>query len=202
MSEQKNISMYQKQKASNPLIEDMIPEYLDGDMKQSALDFAMWLRENKIKPAWTLTNQWKAICIGKNLCRIGLSPWNPPGKNKKWVVTVYIEHIKSYEETIITEALQCFVWDNVYYCVNKPPESPPPEEFRQHAFVLPCNLWNCAPGKDITLCGKELTNICRNGNRQHLWFHDPDEASLNCIKRLLELEKQARIDKNNVNKQK
>jgi hypothetical protein len=34
--------------------------------------------------------------------------------------------------------------------------------------------------------------ICRNGNRQHFWFHDPDEKTLNAIKTLLELEKEAR----------
>lgn len=193
MPEEKTVSLYQQQKATKPLIEDVIPEYLDDDMKKSALDFIAYLRANKMKPAWTLTNQWKAVYKGRNICRITLSPWNQH-KKYKWVVTAYLEHIKDYEAIIINEELQNFVWDNVFYCVQKPKESFPAEELRNYALRWPCNIWGCAPGKNITICGKELTNICRNSNRQYFWFHDPDEATINCIIRLLELEQKARVE--------
>ena len=193
MPEEKKLSLYQQQKAIKPLIEDIIPEYLDGDMRDLALDFVAHMRSNKMKPAWILTNQWKAIYKGKNLCRISLSTWwNPPKKDTKWVVTAYLMHLNDYEETVIRENLQHFLWDNVFYCVHKPTESLPPVEARNHALTLPCNIWNCAPGKSITVCGKEMTNICRNGNRQYFWFRNPDKAAIDAIKRLLELEQQAR----------
>jgi len=192
MPEEKPVSLYQQQKAIKPLIEDIIPEYLDGEMKKVALDFAAYLRANKMKPAWVLTNQWKAVYKGRNICRISLSPWNPPGKSRKWVVTAYLEHIKDYEEKITDEGLQNLVWDNVFYCVHKPKDSPPPEESRQYALDPSCDFCGRDFGKNTTICGKELTYICRNGNRQYFWFHDPDGAALSAIKRLLELEKQAR----------
>jgi hypothetical protein len=189
------LSLYQEQKKTKPKIEDVIPEYLDGDVKNLALDFVACLRAYKMNPAWTLTNQWKAVCKGKNLFRICLDPWNPQGKNRKWVVVAYLQNLDDYAGTVITEGLQQFLYDSVYYCVNKPSGSPPGEEFRQYAFLPPCNGWNCAPGKDITVCGKELTNICRNSNRQYFWFHDPDNAVLSAIKRFLELERFARVGK-------
>ena len=187
------MSLYQDQKASKPLIEDVMAEYLKSEMKKNALGFVAHMRANKMKPVWTLTNQWKTLYKGKNLCRITLTTWwNPPKEDTRWVVTAYLMHLIDYEETVIREKLQKYLWDNVYYCVNKPAKSLPPEKSRNYALTLPCNTWNCAPGKDITVCGKELTNICRNGNRQYFWFRNPDKGSIDAIKRLLELEKIAR----------
>jgi len=175
------------------LVEDLFPEHLDDGMIKPALDFVAHIRASKMKPVWTLTNQWKAVYKGRNICRISLSPWSE-FKKYKWVVTAYLEHIKEYEEDVISEDLQNFLWDNVFYCVQKPKDLPPAEEFRNYALKYPCNLWGCAPGKTVTVCGKELTNICCNGNRQHFWFHDPDNATLEAIKRLLELEQKARAN--------
>jgi len=188
-------SLYQQQKAIKPPVEDIIPEYLDGEMKDLALDFAAHMRVNKMKPAWVLTNQWKAVYKGRNICRITLHQGLLP-KKFEWIVTAYLEHLNEYEEIVINENLQRYLWDNVYYCVQKPKESFPAEELRNYALSWPCNIWGCAPGKNIMVCGKELTNICRNGNRQYFWFHDPDEATVNGIKRLLELERNARIKAN------
>jgi len=138
MSEQKPASLYQQQKAIKPLIEDVIPEYLDGNMKTLAPDFTAHMRANKMRPSWTLTNQWKTVCKSKNLCRISLSTWwNPPKADTRWVVTAYLMHLKNYEETIIHENLQRFLLDNVFYCVHKPAESLPQAESRNHALTLP-----------------------------------------------------------------
>ena len=190
MSEQVKVSLYQQQKAVKPLVEDIIPEILDGDMKKNALDFVTHIRENKIKPAWVLTNQWKANYKGRCICKIILKQdcWT---SNDSWIVAAWLENINEYEDIIINENLQDLVWDNVYYCVHKPAGSPSGAKI-QHALKYPCNLWNCAPGKNIMLCGKELTNICRNSNRQYFWFHDPSQSDLDGIKRLLELEQKAR----------
>jgi len=193
---EKLVSLYQQQKAAKPLIEGVIPDHLDGEMKVIALDFIAHMRANKMNPAWTLTNQWKVLCKGKNLCRISLDKWWSPHKeDTRWVVTAYLQNLESYAETEVNEGLQNLLWGNVFYCVHKPEESFPPQELRNHAFILPCNLWNCAPGKSKTVCGKELTNICRNGNRQYFWFRNPNAEVIEGIKRLLELERKARYGK-------
>jgi len=102
------MSLYQEQKMYKPKIEDIIPEYLDVEMGTLALDFIAGLRTSKINPAWTLTNQWKAVCKGKNIVRIGLGSWNPSDGNKKWVVVTYLQHLNSYANTIMTEG------DNIF----------------------------------------------------------------------------------------
>lgn len=191
-SDQNKKSLYQKQKEIKPLIENVILEYLDGEMKESALLLVSWLRINKMKPRWVLTNQWIVSFKGKNICRITLHQGLAPQKFK-WIITAYLEHLEEYEETVIGESLQNYLWDNVYYCVQKPKESFPTEELRNYALTYPCNIWGCAPGKNIIVCEKELTNICCNSNRQYFWCHDPDEATINAIKRLLELEQKARL---------
>jgi len=194
MAEKKRISLYQEQKVAKPLIEDFIPGWFDNDMKNLALDFTAHLRTKKMKPTWYLTNQWKALCKGKIICRISLNTWwSPPREDTKWVVTAYLRHLKSYEEAIISENLQHLLWENVFFCVYKPADSLPPEELRNYAGQIPCNNHgNCNPGKNITVCDKELTNICCNINRQFFWFRNPDQAAIEGIKRLLELEQQAR----------
>jgi len=195
MPEEKNVSLYQQQKLTKPLAEDIVPEYLVGGMAESAIQFAAWLRANKMKPAWVLTNQWRAVYKGRGICRITLTQPQIKDPQWQWIVTAYLERLNDYEEIVVSENLQRFLWDNVYYCVQKPKDSPPAEEFRHYALKWPCNIWGCAPGKNITVCGKELTNICRNGNRQFFWCHDPDDETITALKRLLELEKKARENK-------
>ena len=199
MSEQKPCSL-DEQKKSRPKIEDIIPKYLAGDEKKSALDFIAYLRENKMSPGWAgFTNAWKAVNKGRTICYIKLGAGSGASnvKDNKWVVAPFLENLNKYEDKIIGENLQNLLWENVFYCVQKPKDSIPPEELRRYALSYPCDIWGCAPGKDISICGKELTNICRNGNRQHFWFHDPDEVTLGFIKKLLEFEKAARSVKNN-----
>ena len=170
-------------------------------MAELALDFAAHLRANKMKPSWVLANQWRAVYKGRQICRVTMYQKHMLNdakyqastcKKSKWIITAYLENIEKYEETVIDEDLQHYLWDNIYYCVQKPPESLPPVEYRNYALNYPCNIWGCAPGKNIVVCGKELTNVCRNGNRQYFWCHDPDKATVTAIKRLLELEKKAR----------
>ena len=177
MPEQDKESSYQQQKKSKPLIEDVIPGHLNGGELKNALDFILYLRDNKVKPVWTLYNSWKAICNGDVLYYIRICdadhyrrsrPDNPPA----WVITPYLNHLDKYEDAVTEEGLQHILWDNVgYYCSS-------------------CR--QCAPGKDVTVIGREIKSVCRNVPL--IWAFDPDEATINGIKRLLKLEKEARDD--------
>ena len=183
-------SLLEYQKKNKAKIEDFISEYLDGDMKKLALDFVAHMRENKMTLRWAgFTNAWKAVCKGRCICYINLS-WG----DVKWLVTPYLENINDYEGSIISESLQDFVLDNVIYCCHadkyeRPEGSPPVKHF---GLNYPCNLWNCAPGADIIVCGKEIKNKCRNGNRRFYWFKNPGAEEIEAVKKLLDFEKKAR----------
>jgi len=203
MAEQK-ISLYQDQKKAKPLIEDMIPNWFDGEMKNHATDFVTRLRVKKLNPTWFLANQWKIASKGKMLCRISLNTfWCPKKEDTKWVVTTYLQNLKEYEDVIINEDLQHLLWNNVLYCAYKPLDSLPAEEARSYPGQAPCNNHgNCNPGKNITVCNKELTNICCNDNRQFFWIRNPDQSALDGIIKLLELEKAARNNNARISKEK
>ncbi|MCL2433424.1 MAG: hypothetical protein FWD16_02770 [Clostridia bacterium] len=147
-------------------------------MQKTALGFVEYLRANKINPVLTNHNAWKAVCKGKALLYIRICdadhyrrrcPDNPPS----WVITLYFDNLKKYEDMVISEGLQSIIWDNVgYYCKS-------------------CR--GCAPGGDITVLGKEINGVCIKVPLT--WAFDPDQATINGIKRLLELEQKARQEK-------
>ena len=157
------------------MIENVIPEILDGERKKTALDFVAYMRGNKLKPVWTLTNTWKAMYKGKNLYHILLrnDEWKETeqrwGKNA-WLVKLYIFHTDKYYDQIMSEELQNFIWDNIKYCTN-------------------CG-GKCTPGHDAVILGKQIKGQCNV--YPLVWAFDPNEAAIESIKRLLELEMQAR----------
>lgn len=141
-------------------------------IQKSALDFIAHMRENKVNPAWaSFTNALKAISKGKPICYIRLNG-NSDCDEHSWVITPYLLNIDKYENIIINEGIQNYIWDNVHHC-------------------MVCRV-PCIP-TDRMILGKEIKDTC--GGRQPFWFHDPNEATISCIKRILELEKMAR--KNN-----
>ena len=161
-------SMFQQQKAIKPLIEDIIPKYLLGDMRHNALDLATWLRASKLTPAWTLTNWWNVNCKGKPICKIHLGEdvWT---NSKSWFVHLRLSYMHEYEDSIANANLQSIIWDNIKYCTS-------------------CG--GCAPGRDVTLYGKECKGLCF---APHLTICEPDAAEIEAIKKLIELEKKARL---------
>ena len=184
MVEKSRLILSKEQKNTKPLIEDVIQDVLCGEMKNNALGFIAYLRANKIKPVWAVTNGWRGTYKGKVLYYIRLyNGWKEEEHMKdkygkhSWVVTLYIEHnMYKYEDDIMKEGLQNFIWNNVHDCM---------------LCRVPCHGKN-PPHKDMTVLGKEIKRLCRG--RPLTWVFDPDEAALNCIKRLLELEQKARND--------
>ena len=166
------------EKAAKLKIEEVIPEYLNGDMQKLALDLVAYLRANKMNPTQTAHNSWKVNYKGSCLCYVRICdaehyyrkfPDNPPS----WVITLYLNYINEYENVIINEKLQDIILNNVgYLCTS-------------------CR--HCAPGRDVTVLGKEIKGVC--AGVPLTWVFDPDETTLNGIKKLLELEQVARTKK-------
>ena len=88
MSEKNENSLYKEQKANKPKVEDIIPNWLDGDMKNNALDFVTWLRVNKMSPTWASANSWKVSYKSKGVCYIKLL-CNDRNINNKYFLGYY-----------------------------------------------------------------------------------------------------------------
>jgi len=180
------------QKIAKPNIEDVLPHYLSGNVLKNALDFIAYLRENKMKPTWTIHNAWKAVNKGKVLYYIRLPvydahfqrPNQPAGTSweRSWCVTPFLMNIAKYENLITDEADKKIIVDNFYGC-------------KPYCRMAKCSMKNTA--KKIVICNTEFVRYCGDSmlRNRSLWVVNPSEVELDCIKRLLELEKKARTVK-------
>lgn len=166
MSEQKIVSSFHEYKKNKARPEEHIPDHIvDIGKQKAALDLVTFLRANRLNPGCYGINRWKASNKGKGICFLLL-------KNNSMRVRLDLPYMKEYENSIMSEGLQQFVFDKISYC--------------HHCA-------GCKPGIDITLLGKELKDICHT---MILYIHDPDETAVNSIKKLLEFEKRARTGVN------
>ena len=68
-----DVSQFKTQKLSKPAPEELFTKHLTGDTKKNALDFVVWLRENKLSPRWQSANSWSVKYKNKNVCYIKLN---------------------------------------------------------------------------------------------------------------------------------
>ena len=172
-----------EQKKTRPKIETFASEYLDGTLKDNVLEFIADLREMKMNPSYAgILNAWTLSHTGKLLARIQFYNDECKWVNKRtWSVSLYLNNLHMYEDVIISEGIQNVLWDNIRgYCTDGCKSTKAP--------IRPCH-----PGKTLTLAGKEFKRVCVC--YPHIWIWDADKAMLSNIKRLLELEKQARVAK-------
>ena len=176
MSEQKDITLLKVQRELKPKIEDMIHTCLDGDAKEIALEFAEHMQAIKIPLKWaSVHNAWRALHKGKAICYVKF----PRGGNDKeraggkWAIIPHTDNLKSYANIILNEGVQHIFWDNAFHCMF---------------CRTPC--YGSSPGMDKLVLGKEMKSICYN--RQLIWANDPSKADVEIIKRILQLEQQAR----------
>jgi len=182
-----DLTILRVQRELKPKIEDVMPFYLDGEELKTALDFVAYLRANKMSPRWAgVYNSWAYSYKGKGLYNIMLRTTNilfvHHDEGKKWLIEPYLKHLGKYDDKISNAGLQSYLWDNVSYCRN---------------FLMGgCNYHGCAPGMSKTIAGKEFNNICSahaSVGRRAMVAYDPSEATIDCIKRLLEFEKETRF---------
>jgi len=168
MPKEKNETLRQRQERIKPLIEDAINQSLDCDMKRNALDFVAYVRTNKLNLSWGgVINTWKATCKGSPICYIRVDT----AHNEKyaWSAGVRLHHFREYENIIISEGLHDEIFENLSHC--------------------DCHPNKCGHAKKDTVFGKEIVrcwSVLGFGSRE------PDEAMIERIKWLLELEIKAR----------
>jgi len=155
-----------EQKKLKLKIEDEIPKYLDGEMKQSALDFIAYMRANKMQPSWQSTGSWKANFKGQNICVVRLSEgsWCVVPRISRW--NKLIGNYDLYENELTAEGMRDIVLANVNICRD---------------------CANCAPGWKTAFFDKVYDNVCHNVPVRYI---DPGEAEINCVKKVLELMRQ------------
>jgi len=162
-----------KPKTTKPKIEDVIIDALCGDAQKNALDFAAFLRANKMSPSWASANAWAVSYKGKRVCYIRMhgtadyhnlecGSWHINHVNYGQTNLVGVEN----EQSISDEKLKNIVWDKVKFCKR---------------------CYNCKPGNAVTILGKPFVEVC------HSWLmmKNPDADTLNCGKKIVLMRKQA-----------
>jgi len=193
------ISQYLLQYGSPPKIEDVIPIVISDPTKQRiALDFAAWLRANKMTPSWRgLKNSWawRVVYKGKTIVGICLSEngWDDCHMTSaSWFVIPYNDRnhdVRAFSEMIIRENYQGIIQDNQLQCVHKYKDG------KQNMGCSPDKL--CAGGMTKNVFDKDVDGLCYGMGTDHLntRFYDPGESEIECIKKLIECEQQTRNNK-------
>jgi len=169
-------TLHQKQSQNRPELLDSIEEFLEGGVKQTALNFVEYCKANKMPIRWGSTYRWYVYFKSKHIADIGLrfvgmvnGAIGTRVKIKENSCIIQISYLNAdshqFEDYISKENLSEVIWKNVKHCEG-------------------C-LTTCAPGKDKIILGRSFKNVCGGSIR----FFNPAPESLNCIKKLLELRK-------------
>jgi len=143
-----------------PKIEQIISEYLDGEMKKIALEFAEYMRESKIPLKLCATNtwRWKALYKGKAVCGVVFTQnsWSIGPVN--WPLTK-CDYNTGYEDVSTNERLKNSAWKNISYCKG-------------------CNK-KCCAYVQASVFGKEFDKVCW---MSHICFINPDADAIELAK--------------------
>ena len=163
MSEHNALS-FAEQKKLKLKIEDEIPKFFVGEMREAAQALITHMRANKMQPTWQAINGWGVIKNGTKICSIGLKKdsWSVVPRISRW--NKLVSSYNLYEQELDADQKD-IVLANINHC-------------RRCA--------NCGPGWDMQFFGKEYKDVCHNAPVQYI---DPDVTELECIKAVLELMK-------------
>ena len=118
MPEQHDLTQLHVQRKLRPKIEDAIPFLVAKEEQQNALDFVAWLRENKMSIGWGgVHNKWDAKFKGKMICRFKFDRTEFQNKGK-WTCYLSLDNIGKYDDIILSENLQNYLWDNLFFVLS------------------------------------------------------------------------------------
>ena len=163
-------SLFKKQNANRPKLEDVISETLIGNELKNAQDFLAFIKENKMTPSWASANSWKVNYKNKGVCYIRLTGtqfYNV--EDNAWHIAVFSqfdEHLKELvlaESDIIKSIVQSHLDKNT-----------------------PCG--GCMPTLDRHTVNRDFANICAC---TCINMNSPNEALCDFAKRLAMLRRDA-----------
>ena len=180
MPEEKKVIPYKVQKGNRPKIEEIFEHCLHGKLRETALDFAQFMRENEMKSKlYTSTTRSQVVMYKKEpICNIGVyaeEDWNKinernEGDPQSLTITLRLHNYDKYKNKIVSEKLDKIKWNEASKCKKD---------------CLTC----CYRGINRVELNVEFKDIC--------WWisttlFDSDKSQIDAVKRLLLLEKQAR----------
>ena len=171
MLKQRNEAFYQSQGKNRPKLEDVLNDYLEGDNLQNALDFASWLRTNKMAPQYIsghlaggMGMAWSVIYGKKDnkanrVCHIKLY-------NNSWHICPSGDYYDDFKnntelEQEITSTLNPCTFEPSQTCTHK------------------CNG---GTGHTMTFFGKDFHNLCEGFV---IRLRNLDKASLEKVKNVI-----------------
>jgi hypothetical protein len=170
MSEQNNDSLYQKQKAVKPKIEDVAGDFVTGDNLKNLQDFLGFLKDNKLTPQWQSSNSWKVSYKSKSVCYIRLND-----KEKYWSLDhsqfTREKWFTDYDKYITDAGLKEFVLEHI----NAPR----------------CTGRECKGRQNMTILGKKFDEVC---NCWSLSVKAPGGAELEDYKKFILVIKKFIVD--------
>ena len=158
------MSIYKKQKAEKPKVEDVAREFIDGDNLKNLTDFLEFLKSNKLTPHWQSSNSWKCSYKNKSVCYIRLNDreksWSLDHSQftrEKWFV--------DYDKYITDNELKEFIWNHI----NAP-----------RCTGRDCWSYN----NKMIILGKQFDAVC---NCWSLTVKNPNGAEIECTKKWISI---------------
>ena len=181
MSEVKKIIPCKVGKGNRPKIEEVISACLSGDLHDTAMDFAIWMRENNLQfKIYTSSTRSHTAGYGDMaICRTYIlseddlkhNNWLKTDAPQYFGITIFLRDIDNYKNANIAEELHNFIWDNMQRCGQCNSKCP------------------CIGGRTVTIFDREMNRICHLHNVKII---NPDEAVVKSMKKLITFEKKAR----------
>jgi len=160
----KNICNPIEQRKSKPKIEQILPIYLDENTLRKAMDFVVFLKENKMNPGWRSPNSWCVSCKGKVVAyiKIGYAAYADSGFDS-WQI-VFFDHFNHENEGLFDEHTKLIGRSKIRFCER-------------------CANCKHALGISAKILGVPLNdNICCYMSMR---FNNPTADELECIKKLV-----------------
>jgi hypothetical protein len=167
-------------KNKRPNIEEWVNYCFDGVLREQALEFAEWVRRAGFKhKIHSSTNNGHNVFYNKEyMCKILINK-EKEDRPMYWTIQPCLSNLSKYEYIIKNEGLAVLPW-KPNYCIHKKE----PDKTKINNTCSSCPV----KGVDRLMFGDEFTQCCKLFPS----VKNPNEAELNRIKRLLELEKMAR----------
>ena len=141
-----------------PLIEEIAPDYVDGDVLDNLLDFVAWMRANRMTP--TFANKSKeGINYTSHVCYVKLFH----GEWAIWISGKHRKHKRAFiDDFLACEELKEVVGANLARC---------------------CDCGHGCPPYTVTVCGTKHENVCCCCTVR---FYNPNAETLKIVKRVIE----------------